>query len=113
MLLDVSFMSSLGALNEGRRVPAVTIFGWDDVLCPTTYAKQERIKRTAQVFGAPTTESKDYKREVRNLEMLIDFRRVADLRLETIMEIHLGYHCRVAIQDHDTFTLHTPASLNL
>ncbi|CAM9451257.1 unnamed protein product [Ectocarpus sp. 6 AP-2014] len=34
--------SLVGAISEGRRVPAVTVFGWDDVLCPTTHAKLER-----------------------------------------------------------------------
>lgn len=57
-------MSVLGALSEGRNVPAVTIFGWDDVLCPTTHARQERAKRTAQVFGVPMPSSKEHKREV-------------------------------------------------
>lgn len=33
---------SCGAICEGVRVPAVTVFGWDDVLCPTTHARLER-----------------------------------------------------------------------
>ncbi|CAN0019286.1 unnamed protein product [Ectocarpus sp. 12 AP-2014] len=37
--------SLVGAISEGRRVPAVTVFGWDDVLCPTTHAKLERNRR--------------------------------------------------------------------
>ncbi|CBJ31802.1 conserved unknown protein [Ectocarpus siliculosus] len=37
--------SLVGAISEGRRVPAVTVFGWDDVLCPTTHAKLERNSR--------------------------------------------------------------------
>ncbi|CAN0022441.1 unnamed protein product, partial [Ectocarpus fasciculatus] len=37
--------SLVGAISDGRRVPAVTVFGWDDVLCPTTHAKLERNRR--------------------------------------------------------------------
>lgn len=56
-------MAVLGAFSEGRRVPAVTIFGWDDVLCPTTHAKLERKKRVAKVFGLSS--SKHDRKEVR------------------------------------------------
>ncbi|CAM9896439.1 unnamed protein product, partial [Hapterophycus canaliculatus] len=41
--------SLIGGMCEGRRVPAVTIFGWDDVLCPTTHAKQHN--KTGEVHG--------------------------------------------------------------
>lgn len=58
----------VGARCEGRRVPAVTIFGWDDVLCPTTHAKHDRAKRTAAVFegrGLAAAQScKEQRREV-------------------------------------------------
>lgn len=58
----------VGALYEGQTVPAVTIFGWDDVLCPTTHAKHERAKRTAAVFEgrglAATQSSKEQRKEV-------------------------------------------------
>lgn len=41
-----------GAIGEGGiRVPAVTVFGWDDVLCPITHAKLER-RREAEVGEA-------------------------------------------------------------
>lgn len=60
-------MVLLGAMCDGRRVPAVTIFGWDDVLCPTTHAKVERNKRTAQSFGVPMAQSKDNRKEVRGV----------------------------------------------
>lgn len=39
---DPAFL--IGGICKGRRVPAVTIFGWDDVLCPTTHAKQQQDK---------------------------------------------------------------------
>lgn len=57
-------MVLLGAMCEGLRVPAVTIFGWDDVLCPTTHAKVERNKRTSQSFDVPMAQSKDNRKEV-------------------------------------------------
>lgn len=71
-------LSGIGALCEGRRVPAVTIFGWDDVLCPTTHAEHERTKRTAAVFGGggrPAVESKEHRKEVRSpnwITLLLD-----------------------------------------
>lgn len=41
-----------GAIGDGGvRVPAVTVFGWDDVLCPTTHARLER-RREAEVGEA-------------------------------------------------------------
>lgn len=62
--------NGVGARNtDGRRVSAATIFGWDDVLCPTTYIKNERAKRTAAVFEgrglAAAESSKEQRREVR------------------------------------------------
>ena len=57
-------MAVLGALcDDGRRVPAVTVFGWDDVLCPTTHAKLERKKRATQPLGVSS--SKQDRKEVR------------------------------------------------
>ena len=41
-----------GAIADGVRVPAVTVFGWDDVLCPTTHAKLGH-KRAARAYGIP------------------------------------------------------------
>lgn len=55
-------LSSGAVCNGGRRVPAVTIFGWDDVLCPTTHAKMERNKVAS--IGIPVTKSKEHRKEV-------------------------------------------------
>lgn len=41
-----------GAIADGVRVPAVTVFGWDDVLCPTTHAKLGH-RRAARAYGVP------------------------------------------------------------
>lgn len=41
----------------------MTVFGWDDVLCPTTHAKLERKKRATQPLGVSS--SKQDRKEVR------------------------------------------------
>ena len=66
-------MVLLGSICEGRRAPAVTIFGWDDVLCPTTHARVERNKRAESAAGScgrgggaglPTARSRDDRKQV-------------------------------------------------
>lgn len=53
----------LGSMCEGRRVPAVTIFGWDDVLCPTTHAKIDRGKHMDQAFAVAVAAKSNSKRK--------------------------------------------------
>lgn len=53
----------LGSMCEGRRVPAVTIFGWDDVLCPTTHAKIDRGKHMDQAFAVSAAKSNSKRKE--------------------------------------------------
>lgn len=60
----------LGSMCEGRRVPAVTIFGWDDVLCPTTHAKIDRDKHMDQAFAVAAAKS-NIKRKEASLRFLI------------------------------------------
>lgn len=51
--IDGRVLIMRGAIADGVRVGAVTVFGWDDVLCPTTHAKLERHSQAARAHGVP------------------------------------------------------------
>eukprot|EP00903_Cladosiphon_okamuranus_P011620 g10929.t1 len=58
-----------GAIADGVRVPAVTVFGWDDVLCPTTHARLGH-KRTARAYGVPEPAGGDARAATERKELL-------------------------------------------